>query len=189
MFRESAASGAFSFAELNYLRSEALDRFERCLTEGRAHPLESFVEEQLAQEPPRLELLREVAEDLHQHLLGLREHHFNVRGRALELVLATFGFDLSPMIPLQDLEHFHLLDINEVWLYLRQQGNLDEKDEIVLRTLLEPAMLVASQLHHDVEMTQNLYNYIMDWVMGLNTTVVRRYWADAHYKTVDEHTH
>src|SRR5687767_3679503 len=91
MFRESAASGAFSFAELNYLRMEAMDRFERCLTEGRSLPLESFVEEQLAQDPPRLELLREVAEDLHQRLQGLRENHFDVRGRALAALRDNFS--------------------------------------------------------------------------------------------------
>ena len=181
MFRESAASGAFSFAELNYLRMEAMDRFERCLTEGRSHPLESFVEEQLAQDPPRLELLREVAEDLHQRLQGLRENHFDVRGRALAALRDNFSLDLSPLIPLQDLEHYHLLDLDEALLFLREQANLASQDEAVLRKMLEGSVSMAAQLHRDVQMTLNLYDYIMDWVMGLNATLVRRYWADAHY--------
>src|SRR5690606_25880350 len=81
--------GLASLAELNYLRLEAMDLFERCLTEGSPACLETFIEEQLSHEPPRLELLREVGEDLHQRLLSLREYHYDV----LERVWVTLSQD------------------------------------------------------------------------------------------------
>src|SRR5215813_12055956 len=81
----------YTFAEVNYLRLEAMDLFERCLTEGKPDFLEAFVERQIMQEPPRLELLREVADELHQRLIGLREHHFDVRERAVRTLREKFG--------------------------------------------------------------------------------------------------
>jgi hypothetical protein len=176
---ESGASGAFNFAELNYLRMEAMDLFERCLTEGRAHFLETFVHDQISQDPPRLELLREVAEDLHQRLLTLRENHFDVRDRVLRTLRDDFSADLSPLIPLNALESYHLLNPEDAVLFLREQlGTLTPQDEIALRKALDSSLDMAAQLQRDVAMTESLYDYVMDWVMGLNATIARRSWSD-----------
>ncbi len=190
MLHDSPASGAFSLAELNYLRLQAMDLFERCLAEGRAHPLELFVEEQIAHEPPRLELLREVAEDLHQRLLTLREHHFDVRDRALRTLREDYKLDLSPLIPLNALDSYHLLDLDIALTFLRQQhDDLSKQDESTLRKLLNSSLDSAAQLHRDVTMTASLYDYIIDWVMGLNATVTRRYWSETRSSTPGDTVH
>lgn len=175
---ETPASGAYSFAEMNYLRLEAMDLFERCLTEGQTLPLEVFVQHQISQDPPRVELLREVAEDLHQRLLSLRENHFDVRDRTLRLLREEFRLDLSPLIPLRALESYHLLDTEEAIRFLGRQLALSPQDEIALRASLKSSLDDAAQLHRDVTMTEKLYTYVMDWVMGLNATMTRRFWAE-----------
>jgi hypothetical protein len=186
---ESSASGAFSFAELNYLRLEAMDLFERCLNEGQTLPLEAFVEQQISQEPPRLELLREVAEDLHQRLLALRENHFNVRERVLRTLRDDFSLDLSPLIPLNALESYHRLNLDEAIGFLSQQMPLADKDESALRIALDASLGTAEQVHRDVVMTERLYDYVMDWLMGLNATMVRRFWSDTIFRATVERIH
>jgi hypothetical protein len=186
---ESAASGAFSFAELSYLRLEAMDLFERCLTEGKTSPLESFVEQQISQDPPRLELLREVAEDLHQRLLALRENHFDVRERVLRTVSDDFSLDLSPLLPLNGLENYHRLNLDEMVRFLVEQSALPAADEVALRTALDSSLGTAAQVHRDVVMTEQLYDYVMDWLMGLNATMARRFWADSVLRPTTERVH
>ena len=186
---ESAASGAFSFAELNYLRLEAMDLFERCLTEGQTSPLETFVEQQISQEPPRLELLREVAEDLHQRLLALRENHFDVRERVLRTVRDDFSLDLSPLIPLKALECYHRLNPDDAIRFLCEQTVLAAHDEHALRNALDASLGTAAQVHRDVVMTERLYDYVMDWLMGLNATMARRFWAESLLRPTTERVH
>jgi hypothetical protein len=186
---ESAVYGAFSFAELNYLRLEAMDLFERCLTEGQTSPLEAFVEQQIAQDPPRLELLREVAEDLHQRLLALRENHFDVRERVLRTVRDDFSLDLSPLIPLNALQSYHRLNPDEAIRFLSEHHALEAQDVVALRSALDASLGTAAQVHRDVEMTEKLYDYVMDWLMGLNATMARRYWAESVLRPTTEHIH
>jgi hypothetical protein len=190
MLEQSPATGVFSFAELNYLRMEAMDLFERCLTEGHPVIFEVFVEQQISQEPPRVELLREVAEDLHQRLLSLREHHFEVRNQVLRRLREDYSVDLSEFIPLSALHTYHLINPDEALYFMRQQqSTLSEQQEHVVRKTLDASIGMAAQLSRDVAMTEHLYEYVMDWVMGLHATQAQRFWADARFEKSNERIH
>jgi hypothetical protein len=180
------ASSVFSLAEIHYLRLEAMDRFERCLTEGYTTFLEEFVQQQIAQDPPRVELLREVGEDLHQRLLVLRENHFDVRARVLTRLRDDYSVDLSPLVPLKALESYHKLNADEAVYYMKQRKTLTNKEEANVRKTLEASFNIAEQLYRDVVMTEYLYDYVMDWVMGLNAAVLHHFWADAHFESHNE---
>jgi hypothetical protein len=163
--------------ESNPVRLEAMSLFERCLSEGAANPFEAFVEEQLSHDPPEIELLRDVAEDLHQRLLSLREHHFDVRDQALRRLQDDYLIDLSPLTPPDALDRYHLLDAEEAVAYLRGQYPIaDDSEALRLRRLLEASTAMATQLYHDVLMTEHLYDFVTDWVMGLCALVARQGW-------------
>jgi hypothetical protein len=172
--------GLASLAELNYLRLEAMDLFERCLTEGSPDSLEAFIEEQISKDPPRLELLREVGEDLHQRLLALREYHYDVLARVWGTLSQDFGMQAD-----SQLERHHMLDVQIVIRQLQADNpNLTQQDRVLLQKMLDTSLSTAAQLREDICMTEALYGYVMDWVDGLNATVARRYWADGrgdHY--------
>lgn len=179
MIENTRLEGLFLLAELSYLRSEAMDLFERCLTEGSPTHLMVFIEEQIAQDPPRVDVLRELAEDLHQRLLGLREYHFDVRERVLRTLRDDFHIDLSLLAPANALEHYHLLKLERVMLFLRDQNpRLTHKDEYLLRKMVEASLQMAAQLHRDVVMTEDLFFCVMDWADGLSATIARRFWGD-----------
>lgn len=165
--------GLASLAELNYLRLEAMDLFERCLTEGSPACLEAFIEEQLSHEPPRLELLREVGEDLHQRLLSLREYHYDVLERVWVTLSQDFGMKSEAMDKTQ------LAGAAQIIAQLRVDNpNLSADEEALLLKMLDTSLNAANQLREDITMTERLYMCIMDWVDGLNATVARRFWTD-----------
>jgi hypothetical protein len=168
--------GLFSLTENHYLRLEAMDLFERGLTEGCSDDLMTFVELQITQEPPRLSLLQDIAEDLHQRLLGLRESHFDVRDRVLQTLRADFQVDLSHIAPADAVDQYHLLNLDQVITYaLGQNPKLNLHDQFVLRKILEASLDMAAQLNADVEMTESLFSYIMDWADGLSVAIARHY--------------
>jgi hypothetical protein len=177
MLDQLKSFGLFSLAELNYLRLEAMDLFERCLTEGSPDYLLAFIDHQLAQDPPRLDLLQEMAEDLHQRLLGLREYHFDVRDRVMCTLRSDFQVDLSQIAPPNALERYHLLQVGEVLRHVQQQNpRLSSHEQSLLRKVLEASFEMAAQLYDDMEMTEELFFYITDWVDALNVTSAQRIW-------------
>jgi hypothetical protein len=177
MLDDFRALGLFSFAEQSYLRSEAMELFERCLTEGKPDSLEAFVEQQLLQDPPHLQLLQDIAEDLHQRLLSLQEYHLDVRERVLRALRDDFKVDISPLPPANALESYHLLPLDEAVDSIRQQNRrLSEQDMVLLHNMLEASLEMAAQLHGDIAMTEHLHKYIVDWLNGLHTLAARRAW-------------
>jgi hypothetical protein len=172
------ALGLFSFAEQSYLRSEAMDLFERCLTEGKPDCLQAFIEQQILLEPPRLQLLRDISEDLHQRLLSLREYHFDVRDRVMRALREDFKVDMTPLAPSNALESYHQLSLDDaVQTICEQNPGLSEQDAVLLRNMLDASLEMAAQLYGDIAMTDHLHAYILDWLNGLNAMVVRRSWA------------
>ena len=168
--------GLSSLAELNYMRLEAMDLFERCLTEGKPDSLKAFIERQISQDPPRIELLREVADDLHQRLIGLHDYYLDIWERTLVTLDRDFGlyFDLQTISA-----PFNQFEIEPLIKEIRAgNAQLSSQEEEVLRKMLDTSVETAKQLRADIGMTERLYVYICDWVAGLSATIGRRFWAE-----------
>jgi len=169
--------GLYSLAEHNYLRMEAMDLFERCVTEGCPDYLMAFIEEQITHEPPRIELLQDMAEDLRQRLAGLREDHFDVRNRLLQTLRADFQIDLGAITSLGTLDNDPRLNVDHLIDYAyRQNPRLTSQDQNDLRKMLRASFDMTAQLHKDVEMTDELLVYILDWADGLTAFAMRYIW-------------
>lgn len=169
----------FAMAELKYLCMEAMDLFERCLAEGDPDYLMSFVEEQILHDPPRVELLRNVAEELHQRLLSLREHHFDVRDRVVRTLRDDFQVDLTHLAPPNALNVYHLLELDNTIQSIQLQNPLLTLPELtLLRKVLGASLELAGQLYDDVQMTEQLLVCVMDWVDGLSVTQIKLQWGN-----------
>jgi hypothetical protein len=179
MFDDFEAFGLFSLAELNYLRLEAMDLFDRCLAEGKTEYLETFIQHQISQDPPRLELLRELEEDLHQRLISQRESLFDVRERVVRVLREEFQMDVSSVLPANALEDYHRVEVTELMNYLRAQNpDLPRHEELLIRKLVETSVHVAGRLTTDVRLTEHLYRYVYEWSSALNAAAARRLWVN-----------
>ncbi len=174
---DSDDAGWFSLAAFQTLRLEALDLFDRCLTERKPEHLERFLERQIAQELPPLELLSQVAEDVHQRLLTLRQRHFEVCDQ-VRWTLDQYGIVPTLFVPTDLLEYpWGKLDD-----FLRAIGcddlRLTDERRASLSAELKEARDTAAQLRADVRLADYLYSYLMDWLLALHVVSARGAWTD-----------
>ena len=167
----------FSLAESSHLRIEAMQLFEQSLTNGDASVMVAFIERQLVNEPPRIQLLHEIADDLQQRLLSLREYHFDVRERVVSTLSESYEVDISPLAPAAMLDEYHHLALDDV-LALIQKTNptLSDNDIALLRKMIDASLQIAAQLHADILITRELYDLILDWLEALSATMARQHW-------------
>ena len=168
----------FSLAESSHLRIEAMQLFEQSLTNGDASIMVGFIERQLANDPPRIQLLREIADDLQQRLLSLREYHFDVRERVVSTLSESYNIDISSLAPAAMLDEYHLLALDDIFAVI-QEGNpaLSDDDLAILRKMIDASLHIAAQLHDDIEITRELYDLILDWIEALSATIARQHWS------------
>ena len=168
----------FSLAESSHLRIEAMQLFEQSLTNGDASIMVGFIERQLANDPPRIQLLREIADDLQQRLLSLREYHFDVRERVVSTLSESYNVDISSLAPAAMLDQYHLLALDDIFAVIQESNPaLSDDDLAILRKMIDASLHIAAQLHDDIEITRELYDLILDWIEALNATIARQHWS------------
>lgn len=174
--QDADESGMFTLATFHTLRIEALDLFDRSLSEGKLDYLERFIEMQVAQEAPPLELLSQIAEDVHQRLLGLQQQHFDARDGIRRTVELQYGVDLTPLLPIDPLE-YHRLNIDDA-LNVKGTQQLTDENRQLLRQMLQDALLTGARLYEEMSVAEYLYKYLTDWLMALHIISVRGSWAE-----------
>lgn len=168
-----------SLAELNNLRKEAMRLFEDCLTSGDTTALVKFVEQQITQTPPRLHLLREIADDLQLRLLSLREHHFDVRERVVSVLAESYHIDITRLAPPDKLYTYHSLSIDSIMQRVRSHADHLQQDELImLHKMIAVSLEMASQLFNDIQLTEQLHTMVMDWLEGMSSLSIRRHWPN-----------
>jgi hypothetical protein len=179
MLDDLANQGLFSLVEMNHLRMEAMRLFEQCLTSGDETLLVTFVERQIVQDPPRLQLLRDLADDLHQRLLALREYHFDVRDRVVRALSDGYNADITNVAPPSSLERYHLLNVDDIVNCIGRQGvTLEEQDTLLIRKMVDASLKMAGQLYNDIMLTTRIHNMVLDWLEGINAVIGRQYWTN-----------
>lgn len=158
---------------LKRMREEALELYDYCLAEGNVGPMIHFIEEQIAADPPPLLLLYEIADDIQQRFLSLRENHFDVRHQVLQALHNLYQIDIDTIIPHERLERLEADEIIELLLGHGASVNDDEQD--VLRRLIDQSRETAVQLKEDIRLTASVQEMVMDWVSALATSAAREY--------------
>lgn len=176
----------FALTELNHLRHEAMQLFEQSLTQGNLMPMTAFIEEQLVHQPPRLQLLREITDDLQQRLLSLREYHFDVRERVVSTLHDNYDVDISSLAPQNQLDRYHHLTQDTILEYVQKHNpTLKRNDLLLIRKMVDASLQMAAQLQNDIQLTTHLFNLILDWTEALSASIAREHWPDTTHSTKD----
>jgi len=177
MLEYTLGRNMFPSAESHFLRIEAMQIFEQCLTNGDAEAMTSFIERQLLHDPPRLQLLRDMADDLQQRLLSLREYHFDVRERVVTMLRESYHVDIAPLAPPALLDEYHHLTIDELFAFIQTHGvKLSENDATILRKMIDASLQMAAQLSNDIHLTMQFHTMVVDWLDGISATIARQHW-------------
>lgn len=178
MFIDPGRANAFLFSDLNALRIEAMSLFEHCARDGTPARLLAFIEVQIAQEPPPVQLLREIADDLHRRLQSLRQLQFELRAHTLHTLRDQFGVDLSPLLPLNGFDP--QMSVDAIVGRLLPGG---APDEMALRHTLETAFEASLRVTDDILMVEGLYNCLIDWATALSVYTVHESWMEGAFNS------
>jgi len=180
MMNDLSDHGFITVAEISYLRVEAMRLFEQCLTNGDDSAMVTFIEQQIVHQPPRIQLLRDLTEDLQQRLLSLREYHFDVRERVVRTLHDNYGVDISAIAPPTKLNQYHHLTTEQILsLVVDSDIAVGAEELIILRKTVEASLQMAAQLFHDIQLTAHLHYLVSDWLEGMNATAARQHWNSA----------
>jgi hypothetical protein len=150
------------------LHTQAIELLDHCLTEGKGHRLRAFIDQQIAHQPPRIGLLRAMADDLQLRILLLQEHRFDVRDQIVRL-FADFGVDITVLTPPSALDTYHQLTAEECMTLLDQRvGLLGEADRKLLWETVQASLDIAAQISDDIHLIESLQLYLLDWLEALH---------------------
>jgi hypothetical protein len=177
-----------TYPELNdseALLAQGRDLYERCIQLGNATLMLQFIEEQIAQQPPRTSVMRELCDELGQKLLGLQEQYFESRDRVLYLIRTRFSLDLTPLVVPKP-EVYHQLPIDDLITSIIRQKPLTHEEESRLRRILKVSHVMAAQVFNDAAITEQIWRALDEWLRALATQNARR---TGEYRAVDNRIH
>lgn len=166
-----------SLIELDQLRVEALDLYDRCLVENNPMQVIQFIERQLTHTPPRIQLLRHIADDVQHRLFSLREYHFDLREKIINTFDDIYNVDVTPLMPPDQLEAFHTVAPQTFLDYAIMQGlEIDSQEKMLLLEMIQTSREIASQLQSDIQLTSTVHTMIQEWINALSATTARKGW-------------
>ena len=184
MFIDPGKSDSFLFSDLNALRIEAMTLFERSMRDGTPARLVAFVEAQIAQDPPPVQLLHEIADDLHRRLQSLRQLQFDLRAHMLHTLRENFGIDLAPLLPMNGFDSH--LSVDVILARLLPDG---APDELSLRHTLETTFEASRNVTDDILMVEGLHNFLIDWATALSVNRARGSWIEDSFNSPPSKLH
>lgn len=156
-------------SDLNALRLEGMVIIDRCLRERHAAAFERFLAAQLDAEPPPLQLLQELAQDVQQRLQAMRQSHFDQRDGLLRQLAEAAAAHTPPHSPTP--AGFSRLSLDQIQHALAE-SSLSGTAE--LSTLLEDAQRAEGESIAQQRMLQQVHAAIHDWLRGFSVITARQ---------------
>ncbi len=177
MLDRTAILELMAFAEKSVVCSEAIDLLERCLAERSPALIEGFMQRQMLSSPASIDVLQDLAESVHQNMIALQESLFDIRSGMLKTLKDHFQVDLSALVPLDLIEEYHALELDEALSYVAAQyPHLTDSELVSVCHTIHNAVLRAGQITQSILLVRQILEYIFDWSEALSVFVVKSYW-------------
>lgn len=169
-------SEAFAFADFNAQRMEALYLFDYAVSAGKDEGFQAFIERCVLQEPPPIELLREIAEDVRSRVISLRHAQFEAREQLVAALRDELPSEAAALLPLLDHQPDELMP-STLRTLLGTRGVFPAHKGALPRTTA--ALELYEHLRYRVQMSEHLNKYVADWVNGIGILAARsaRHWS------------
>ncbi|MBI1280307.1 MAG: hypothetical protein GC179_19435 [Anaerolineaceae bacterium] len=177
MLDRSAVEELMALAEKNLVCSEAIELLEKCLAERSPALFEAFMQRQMLNSPAQIDVFLELAETVHQHMIALQESLFEIRTGMLNRLKDHFQIDITPLVPLDLIEEYHALELDEALAFVTHRyTHLSENELIIVCHTMHNAVLRAGQVTQSLLMVRHILEYMFDWLEALSVFVVKAYW-------------
>jgi hypothetical protein len=166
-----------ALAEKNVVCSEAVDLLDRCLAERSSRLLEEFMQRHMLANPASIEVLHDLAESVHQHMIALQQSLFDIRTDMLNTLQDQFKIDLTALVPLELIEDYNALELDEALAFVvSQYPYLTDSDLVIICHTMHNAVSRAGQITQSIMLVRQILEYIFDWSEALGVFVVKSYW-------------
>lgn len=155
-------------ADMNALRLEGMVILDRCLRERQAAAFERFLAAQLGAEPPPLQFLQELAQDVQHRLQSMRQTHFDHRDGLLRR-LAEAAAASTPATPMPASFSRHALE-----QFGHALSDSDSPAAAELRALLEEALRIETENFAQQHMLQQMQSTIVDWLRAFSVVIAQQ---------------
>jgi hypothetical protein len=177
MLDKSAVLELMALAEKNVVCSEAVDLLDRCLAERSSRLLEDFMQRHMLNNPASIDVLQDLAESVHQQMIALQQSLFDIRADMLSSLQAHYNIDLTPLVPLELIEDYDALELDEALAFVvSQYPHLADSDLVIICHTLHNGVSRAGQITQSLKLVRQILDYIFDWSEALSVFVVKSYW-------------
>ncbi len=184
MLDRSVVLELMALAEKNVVCSEAVDLLDRCLAERSSRLLEDFMQRHMLNNPASIEVLQDLAESVHQHMIALQESLFDIRADMLKSLKDKFNIELTPLVPLELIEEYNALELDEALAFvISRYPHIPDSDLVIICHTLHNAVSRARQITQSILLVRQILDYIFDWSEALSINQVQMYWQMG-YQTV-----
>jgi len=166
-----------ALAEKSVVCSEAVDLLDRCLADRSSSRFEEFMQRHMLSNPASIDVLQDLAESVHQHMVALQQSLFDIRANMLKTLNQQFKIDLMPLVPLELIEDYDALELDEALAFvILQYPQLSDSDLVIICHTLHNAVSRAGQITQSIVLVRQILNYIFDWSEAMSVFVVKSYW-------------
>ena len=174
---KAAVLELMALAEKNVVCSEAVELLDRCLAERSTTLFEQFMQRHMLSNPASIDVLQDLAESVHQHMVALQQSLFDIRANMLRTLEQQFKIDLTPLVPLELIEDYDGLQLDEALAYVvSQYPHLADNDLVMICHTLHNGVYRAGQITQSIVLVRQILNYIFDWAEAMSVFVVKSYW-------------
>jgi len=162
-----------ALSDMVHLHLEATQLFDQGLASGDVSDLIEFIEHQVAQDPPQLFFLRDLADDLQRRLESLRVHYVDMREQVVRLLQEEYAIDITPLTPAEAASDYHRLKPAEILAFVE---SLEAQADLpLLSRTVEIALWQAARLQRDISLAAMVCGLLDDWLRGISAIAARQY--------------
>ncbi len=176
MFEKSNSEN--QLPEDSFLRSLAMELFDRCLAEQNLMLMETFIEHQLTEEPIPFELLIGLRDDLGSRMRELRGKRFELRAGLVQEVSERCGVDIAPFLPMHSPEQITRMQARQITELITAQKQISIETLLNFNARAESFLQNVRRVQHELELTAGVHALISDWLDGYLATLGYQDWLN-----------
>jgi hypothetical protein len=111
--------------------------------------------------------MQDIIHDLQNHLITLRQQHFDLRERVLASLQSIYQVDITPLTPTKRWDDYHLLEAEQVITLVNRAGfTLNEEEASILSDMIDSSTHICAGLVIDIMLTEQMCQMIHDWLIA-----------------------
>ena len=190
MLDKAAVMELLALLEKNDVRSEVDELLEGCFADQSPARLEAFIQHKVLTHQTPVDVLQDLAENVHQHMIALQESLFELRSTMLQSMNEQYHVDLVQLAPADLIEDYYHLELDEALAFVAARyPHLTDGELVTVCHTLHNSVHRAGEITQSIRLVRQMLEYIFDWAEALSISAVQDYWCLAQKQSPHTRIH